>query len=731
MIVVAMDRDQTVETNAGPVPIEWIRKLDERDEVEIFAVGNQALVEEADIKGRETLYDMTDKLDEITLGARESKTEAYSTLVELFPDAEQYIAVDDADAEREIAEEAGFVHYYPEEFVTDNPFGYTKELKGNMDILYHSAPPTAETGYGVHTKNLAPRLHDDFHVDIHAVGGVPGEGINWNGIEIYPSGAGKHGQESIPYWYEHTGADVVFSHHDHWGMINTLPNIQSGIPMVLYTILDHSLPGGKPPKAVVEANAGAHTTIVMSQWAESIIKNSKIDDDQIHQIPHGVNTSKYAPVTKPFIDSELAITEEELKRELGVPEDCFLYGMVAANYGPRKNIPNHIQAFDRLIKEDDLDDVYMYIHTNPLMSGGYNLYQLKDVLNIPDDRLLFPDAHKVFHGIDDETVIQMYNTFDVSLNVTQAESWGLTITEALSCGTPVIAANNSAQTEQLGVPPKTVVDEPFITTDHGLLVNRGTEIWTQKALARRFIPKTDHIYDAMKWAYDNQDKLTDMGRAGRKWVTKNYDWDMLYEEEWKPLFDQIERELLHKQGEYGEHYFNRRERETDSPAFKNEAVEIILECRGDSVLDVGCGTGALMQILDGKGYEVAGVEYAEEGVKRTKEKDLEVYQGDARDLQFKDNSFDTIVCQHVLEHIKEDVKAMLEMWRVAHKKLIIILPIGNPVGAQPDKTEERRYNQDEIDRLTDKFEEVAGVEPDVTTIKPGERLENWMITVGE
>lgn len=37
---------------------------------------------------------------------------------------------------------------------------------------------------------------------------------------------------------------------------------------------------------------------------------------------------------------------------------------------------------------------------------------------------------------------------------------------------------------------------------------------------------------------------------------------------------------------------------------------------------------------------------------------------DIRELKYKDQNFDIIICNHVLEHIKEDLKAMKELYRV-------------------------------------------------------------------
>jgi SAM-dependent methyltransferase len=50
-------------------------------------------------------------------------------------------------------------------------------------------------------------------------------------------------------------------------------------------------------------------------------------------------------------------------------------------------------------------------------------------------------------------------------------------------------------------------------------------------------------------------------------------------------------------------------------------------------------------------------------------------KADICDLPFKDNSFDTIICNHVLEHIKDDTLAMQELYRILKPKGMAILQI--------------------------------------------------------
>lgn len=93
---------------------------------------------------------------------------------------------------------------------------------------------------------------------------------------------------------------------------------------------------------------------------------------------------------------------------------------------------------------------------------------------------------------------------------------------------------------------------------------------------------------------------------------------------------------------------------------------------GDSVLDVGCGTGivarrAALQV--GSDGTVVGVDVNEGmlAVARSTSADLpgiEWRQGDATDLPFVEGAFDVVFCQQVLQFVPAPGAALREMYRV-------------------------------------------------------------------
>jgi ubiquinone/menaquinone biosynthesis C-methylase UbiE len=89
-----------------------------------------------------------------------------------------------------------------------------------------------------------------------------------------------------------------------------------------------------------------------------------------------------------------------------------------------------------------------------------------------------------------------------------------------------------------------------------------------------------------------------------------------------------------------------------------------------TVLDVACGRGELLvRIMET--YPTAkckGVDFV------VQNQNLEIVKGNLLSLPFANNSFDTVLCTHALEHVKEYRKAIAELVRVTKHRLIIIVP---------------------------------------------------------
>jgi 2-polyprenyl-3-methyl-5-hydroxy-6-metoxy-1,4-benzoquinol methylase len=89
-------------------------------------------------------------------------------------------------------------------------------------------------------------------------------------------------------------------------------------------------------------------------------------------------------------------------------------------------------------------------------------------------------------------------------------------------------------------------------------------------------------------------------------------------------------------------------------------LEKILVNKG-KLLEVGCSTGLLLKKFHNAGWDTVGVEPNEWAYKLAREKGLDVVNACFQDAGFTDETFDVIVMLHVIEHIPDPVKALIQL----------------------------------------------------------------------
>lgn len=98
----------------------------------------------------------------------------------------------------------------------------------------------------------------------------------------------------------------------------------------------------------------------------------------------------------------------------------------------------------------------------------------------------------------------------------------------------------------------------------------------------------------------------------------------------------------------------------------------------ESILDVGCGTGALSKLLFDKGLKVTGVDPSKgmlaQANKRLKNSDIKLIKiTSGEKLPFPDNSFDIVISSYVAHGLnpRDRIKLYEEMKRVSKKYVIL------------------------------------------------------------
>ncbi|MFH1593032.1 MAG: class I SAM-dependent methyltransferase [Candidatus Woesearchaeota archaeon] len=99
---------------------------------------------------------------------------------------------------------------------------------------------------------------------------------------------------------------------------------------------------------------------------------------------------------------------------------------------------------------------------------------------------------------------------------------------------------------------------------------------------------------------------------------------------------------------------------------------------GNSVLEVGCATGYILNYVASKKniQESVGVDLNDGRLWVAKKKypNSKFYKADLLSLPFSDKSFDTVLLPEILEHISQPKKALDEAIRIAKREVIITLP---------------------------------------------------------
>ncbi|HZE67963.1 MAG TPA: class I SAM-dependent methyltransferase [Pyrinomonadaceae bacterium] len=111
------------------------------------------------------------------------------------------------------------------------------------------------------------------------------------------------------------------------------------------------------------------------------------------------------------------------------------------------------------------------------------------------------------------------------------------------------------------------------------------------------------------------------------------------------------------------------------------------------ILDVGCGTGANLEMLERFG-DAEGVDVSSEALTFCRDRGLNnVRQGEAERLPFADSSFDLVTALDVVEHLDDDQAGLREIYRVLRpggRALLFVPAFMFLWGVQDDVSNHRR-----------------------------------------
>ncbi len=240
-------------------------------------------------------------------------------------------------------------------------------------------------------------------------------------------------------------------------------------------------------------------------------------EGKISIIYHGTNTQIYKPFNREII-------EKLKKKYFGCGPDTYIVINVNRN-SVRKQISRTMYAFKEFKKL--VPNSLLYLHT-AAQDRDIDLISAARHLDLkPREDIVFPPNYSPANGYPDHVLNELYNSGDVFLTNHLGEGWGLSVTEAMAAGTPVIAPNNTSMPEILG-----------IKSERGFMYDCDDMIYVDNS-GYRPMGSTKIIVDEMMkvyrlgWKHDSQKVI-----AARKWVEQN-SWSIVCGQ-WIDLFNVLD-----------------------------------------------------------------------------------------------------------------------------------------------------------------------------------------------
>ena len=249
------------------------------------------------------------------------------------------------------------------------------------------------------------------------------------------------------------------------------------------------------------------------------IVNNVAPDTENHYLPHAVNSEVFKKYPTEAVENFKEVNFPDHNEKM-----IFFWNNRNAR---RKQSGTLVKVFNDFVNEVGADKACLIMHTDPRDPNGQNLETLINDFDMGDGRILLSRKK-----LPPEGLAMMYNMADCTINISDAEGFGLSTLESLSCGTPIIVNMTGGLQEQV--------------TDGENWFGIGLEPDAKSLIGSQDVPyiyedrlNTEKIKDALIEMYNtNLSDRENMGQGGIKHVKNNYNFKD-YKQKWLDLVENI------------------------------------------------------------------------------------------------------------------------------------------------------------------------------------------------
>ena len=268
-------------------------------------------------------------------------------------------------------------------------------------------------------------------------------GIDDASVVLYPiNGYGDHQLIRQMIEFEKPDVLMIFTDPRYWVWLFQIENeIRRKIPIVYLNIWD-DYPAPIYNESYYESCDGLMSISKQTFNINKLVLGDKVKNKVLDYVPHGINEKLFYP-----IDDKKQL--DEVKKKLfGGKEYDFVLMFNSRNIR-RKQVPDTMAAFkvflDKLPKEK-ADKCALVLYTQPVDEHGTDLYAVRDMLFTDEqcNQIYFSDLR-----IPTQDLNLIYNISDAVILLSSNEGWGLSLTEAMMCGKPIIANVTGGMQDQM------------------------------------------------------------------------------------------------------------------------------------------------------------------------------------------------------------------------------------------------------------------------------------------
>jgi len=305
-----------------------------------------------------------------------------------------------------------------------------------------------------------------------------------------------------------------------WGWLWEIENeIRPLVPMVYYHVWDN-YPYPDYNKKFYESNDLIAT---ISKVTDDVVRTVAPSVKSIY-LPHAVNTEAFkkhdSEKVKSFVMNSFGDKYDP---------DKFIFFWNNRN-ARRKQSGSLIFWFKKFLDKVGHDKASLIMHTDVKDAHGQNLEEIVNHLGINNGEVMFSQKK-----INPEVLALLYNMADCTINIADAEGFGLSTLESLACETPIIVNMTGGLQEQvtdgeewfgIGVEP----------TSKGIIGSQEISWIYEDRLSEKV------VVDAMLEMYNkSKEERSELGRKGRNHVMTNYNFDNFIKK-WDEVFTMVHEE---------------------------------------------------------------------------------------------------------------------------------------------------------------------------------------------